>query len=82
LAIGPYGLGKAGLQVVPAATLSTWSALPGILINIVFACLFLGFAIPSLRTIWREGGPQLCYGWTVGMGQYLVGVGSRSGTNP
>jgi ESS family glutamate:Na+ symporter len=75
LALGPYGVGKLGLQVVPEATLGTWSALPGILINVVFACLFLGFAIPSPRTIWREGGPQLCYGWTVGMGQYLVGVG-------
>ncbi len=75
LAIGPYGLGRLGMQVVPEATLGTWSALPGVLINVVFACLFLGFAIPSLRTIWREGGPQLCYGWTVGMGQYLVGVG-------
>lgn len=54
--------------------LTTWASLPGILINIVFACLFLGFTIPSLRTIWREGGPQLCYGWTVGMGQYMAGV--------
>jgi ESS family glutamate:Na+ symporter len=49
--------------------------MPGVLINVVFACLFLGFTIPSIRTIWREGGPQLCYGWTVGMGQYMVGVG-------
>ena len=46
-----------------------------ILINIVFACLFLGFSVPSLKTIWKEGGPQLCYGWLMGMGQYMVGVG-------
>jgi ESS family glutamate:Na+ symporter len=75
LALGPYGLGKLDVQLIPQDTLTTWSALPGILINVVFACLFLGFAIPSLGRIWREGGPQLCYGWTVGMGQYLVGVG-------
>jgi ESS family glutamate:Na+ symporter len=75
LALGPYGLGKAGFQIVPQETLTTWGAMPGVLINIVFACLFLGFTIPSIRTIWREGGPQLCYGWTVGMGQYMVGVG-------
>jgi len=75
LALGPYGLGKLGWQVVPSDMLVTWSALPGILINVVFACLFLGFAIPSLGRIWREGGPQLCYGWCVGMGQYLVGLG-------
>ena len=75
LALGPYGLGKAGIEILPQEMLNTWSAFPGILINVVFACLFLGFAIPSLRKIWREGGPQLCYGWTVGMGQYVVGVG-------
>jgi ESS family glutamate:Na+ symporter len=75
LGLGPYGLGRLGVQVIPQDMLTTWGALPGILINVVFACLFLGFAIPSLRTIWREGGPQLCYGWTVGMGQYIVGVG-------
>jgi ESS family glutamate:Na+ symporter len=75
LALGPYGLGQLGLQLVPADTLVTWAALPGILINVVFACLFLGFTIPSIGRIWREGGPQLCYGWTVGMGQYMVGVG-------
>ncbi len=75
LILGPYVLGAAGVPLIPQETLDTWSALPGMLINIVFACLFLGFSIPSLKTIWREGGPQLCYGWTVGMGQYMVGVG-------
>ena len=75
LILGPYVLGAAGVPLIPREMLDTWSALPGMLINIVFACLFLGFSIPSLKTIWREGGPQLCYGWTVGMGQYMVGVG-------
>ncbi len=75
LALGPYVLGKTGVQILPQEMLDTWSAFPGVLINIVFACLFLGFAIPSLKTIWKEGGPQLCYGWTVGMGQYVIGVG-------
>ena len=75
LALGPYVLGKTGLQIMPAEMLETWAALPGVLINIVFACLFLGLVIPGPATIWREGGPQFCYGWTVGMGQYLVGIG-------
>ena len=75
LLLGPYVLGATGVQLIPTEMLGTWAALPGVLINIVFACLFLGFAIPGVRTIWREGGPQLCYGWTVGMGQYIVGVG-------
>ncbi|MFQ5791579.1 MAG: sodium/glutamate symporter [Acidobacteriota bacterium] len=75
LVLGPYGAGKAGFQVLPQHMLDTWATFPGRLINVVFACLFLGMAIPSLKTIWREGGPQLCYGWMVGMGQYMVGVG-------
>jgi ESS family glutamate:Na+ symporter len=75
LALGPYLLGNAGLQVIPQEMLTTWATFPGRLINVVFACLFLGFAIPSLGSIWKEGGPQLCYGWLVGMGQYMVGVG-------
>jgi ESS family glutamate:Na+ symporter len=76
LLLGPYLLGSVvDFEIIPQHTLTTWGSLPGVLINIVFACLFLGFSIPSLATIWREGGPQLCYGWMVGMGQYIVGVG-------
>jgi ESS family glutamate:Na+ symporter len=76
LLLGPYVVGKAlGVDIIPDQTLASWAVLPGILINVVFACLFLGFKIPSFTTIWREGGPQFCYGWTVGMGQYIVGVG-------
>lgn len=75
LLLGPYVLGSTGFQLIPSDMLTTWASLPGVLINVVFACLFLGVSIPRPSTIWREGGPQLCYGWTVGMGQYLVGVG-------
>lgn len=76
LFLGPYVLGSLlDVTIIPQDTLTTWGSLPGVLINIVFACLFLGFSIPSIKTIWKEGGPQLCYGWTVGMGQYMVGVG-------
>lgn len=75
LLLGPYVLGSTGLQLIPSEMLVTWASLPGVLINVVFACLFLGVSIPAPSTIWREGGPQLCYGWTVGVGQYLVGVG-------
>ncbi len=75
LALGPYVLGATGIRIMPPDMLTTWAALPGVLINVVFACLFLGLTIPRPREIWREGGPQFCYGWMVGMGQYLVGVG-------
>ncbi|MBL7115931.1 MAG: sodium:glutamate symporter [Kiritimatiellae bacterium] len=52
-----------------------WKALPGILINVVFAALFLGVAIPPLRKIWKHAGPQLAYGQIVAWGQYVVGLG-------
>ncbi len=36
--------------------------------------MFLGHAIPSLRTVWREAGPQICYGFLAGFGQYFVAI--------
>ncbi|MFH1865914.1 MAG: sodium/glutamate symporter, partial [Candidatus Eisenbacteria bacterium] len=54
---------------------SGWSQLPSFLINIVFATLFLGIAIPPLRKIWRIAGPQLAFGQIVAWGQYAVGIG-------
>ncbi|MGQ9671785.1 MAG: sodium/glutamate symporter [Candidatus Aminicenantales bacterium] len=75
LVLGPEVFGKYVLTVIPSTMINSWAHLPSRLINVVFACLFLGISIPSLRTIWHEGGPQLCYGWLVGMGQYVVGLG-------
>jgi ESS family glutamate:Na+ symporter len=75
LFLGPYIVGKYIGTVIPMEMMTSWSLYPGRLINVVFACLFLGFSVPSIKTIWKEGGPQLCYGWLVGMGQYMVGVG-------
>lgn len=54
---------------------SGWGAIPGIFINIVFAALFLGVAIPPLAVIWKRAGTQLAYGQIVAWGQYMVGVG-------
>ena len=59
----------------PAAATAGWSVLPGFLINIVFAALFLGVHIPPLREVWRRSGPQLAYGQIVAWGQYIVGLG-------
>ncbi|MCR4315478.1 MAG: sodium:glutamate symporter [Planctomycetes bacterium] len=56
-----------------------WSTLPGFLINIVFASLFLGVTIPGIRAIWRISGPQLAYGQIVAWGQYVVGIGLAVG---
>jgi ESS family glutamate:Na+ symporter len=75
LFLGPYIVGRYVGTVIPPEMMDSWSLYPGRMINVVFACLFLGFSVPSLKTIWKEGGPQLCYGWLVGMGQYMAGVG-------
>ncbi len=72
-------LGLAILQIfgshIPADCTAGWSKLPGFLINIVFAALFLGISIPPLSTIWKKSGPQLVYGQIVAWGQYTVGIG-------
>jgi len=66
---------KAGGVPLPSAWTAGWGRLPGFLINIVFACLFLGVEIPPVSTLWRRAGPQLAYGQVVAWGQYVVGVG-------
>lgn len=52
-----------------------WSSLPGFLINIVFAALFIGAKIPKVRTIWEEAAPQFCMGQMLAWGQYVIGIG-------
>jgi ESS family glutamate:Na+ symporter len=68
------------LQFVPLETKDAWTAgwskLPGFLINIVFACLFLGIKIPSLKQVWDRSSTQVAYGQIVAWGQYVVGVGA------
>lgn len=69
LALGAYGL-----KIIPDWIIASWSRFPGILINVVFASLFLGVALPKAKTLWHYGGPQLCYGVVMGMGQYFVAL--------
>ncbi|NNJ70196.1 MAG: sodium:glutamate symporter, partial [Kiritimatiellales bacterium] len=68
-------LGLLILQLAPVPTEATtgWSKLPGLLINIVFACLFLGTALPPVSKVWKSAGRQLAYGQFVAWGQYAVG---------
>src|SRR5699024_2809640 len=44
------------------------------MINVVFATLFLGSTIPHVSKVWNLAGPQIAFGWTMGWGQYVVGV--------
>eukprot|EP00055_Hartaetosiga_balthica_P016854 m.108533 g.108533 ORF g.108533 m.108533 type:complete len:531 (-) comp9191_c1_seq6:4399-5991(-) len=49
-----------------------WSELPNFLINLVFACLFLGEKIPNIGKVWQVSGPQLMYGQILAWGQYAI----------
>lgn len=53
---------------------SGWSDLPGAMINVVFATLFLGKQLISPKAIWEFAGPQIVFGQTLAWGQYAVGI--------
>lgn len=84
LILGPQILGRvAGWIGLPALeegglfgtqVLDVWSELPGLLISVVFATLFLGTRIPSPKRAIRLLGPQLSLGVTFATGQYVIGI--------
>ena len=59
--------------LLPIEVTNSWRTLPGILINVVFAALFLGNKLPSIKEIWNSCSKQLAYGQIVAWGQYAVG---------
>ena len=65
----------ANLNQTTSEVTAPWSALPGFLINIVFACLFLGHPVPKFRELYHRAGPQFAYGQIVAWGQYAVAIG-------
>lgn len=72
---GLLGLVVLNVLPIPGTWTAGWSKLPGMLINIVFACLFLGVEIPGFSRVWKRSGRQLAYGQIVAWGQYVVGIG-------
>lgn len=54
---------------------AAFGQLPGFLINIVFAGLFLGAASTPLKKIWHLAAPQFCFGQINAWGQYVIGLG-------
>ena len=74
--------GLVGLVVVtalgsraPTDVTGGMRAIPGFMINVIFATLFLGAVTPKLGTIVRLAFPQLCLGQIIAWGQYVVGLG-------
>ncbi len=62
-------------QLIPSEWIDTMKMMPGFLINIVFASLFLGKATPGIKKIFRLALPQLCCGQLLAWGQYVLGLG-------
>lgn len=84
LALGPYIFGRiaeamgndqwAEFGLFGPDIIEVWSALPGLLISVVFATLFLGQPIPSPKRAAKLVGPQLSLGVIFGSGQYVLGL--------
>jgi ESS family glutamate:Na+ symporter len=56
LLAGPQVLGRvtSGWSLIPPQTIPVLSALPGLLINIVFGGIMIGKTLPSVRQIWND----------------------------
>lgn len=84
LILGPQVLGKLGEPLgwgwlengglFTEEIYEVWGMLPGLLISVVFATLFLGARIPSPKRAAKLVGPQLSVGVAYGSGQYVVGI--------
>ena len=72
--IGLAVLSVAGDRV-PREVVDAMRKVPGFLINVVFATLFLGKALPNVRRIVSLAYPQLVMGQIIAWGQYVVGLG-------
>lgn len=59
----------------PPELKATMAKCPGFLINVIFATIFLGAAVPRAAEIVRFALPQLTLGQILAWGQYVVGLG-------
>ncbi len=84
LLVGPSVLGQILTRFEATATMEyglftegivgVMSSMPGLLISVIFAALFLGKKIPNIKEIWITAGPQVSFGQTVAWGQYVFGL--------
>ena len=59
---------------IPPEIINGIKKLPGFLINVVFAALFLGAAIPKVKEVLKISFPQFCLGQILAWGQYVIGL--------
>lgn len=60
-------------SIIDAEVAKAWSEMTLPLVNIVFACIFLGRALPGLKRGLSLAAPQAAFGQTLAWGQYFVG---------
>ncbi len=58
---------------LPPEYFTNWVKIPKYLINVVFACLFLGRPLTSFKKMWHLAGPQIAFGQMLAWGQYALG---------
>lgn len=61
------------LAGIPSEYYSSWSPLPALLINVVFAGLFLARPFISFKKMWQIASPQAAFGQMIAWGYYAVG---------
>lgn len=76
LLAGPQVLGAftGGWSLVPGGALAAMAALPGILINVVFAAIMIGKSLPRVRQIWTDAAPHVILGSIFSFGQFALGA--------
>ncbi len=75
LILGPEGVGRFndGNGIFTVETFAFWTALPGLLINVMCASLLLGERLPPMKRIWAISGPHVIMGGVMSAGQFAVG---------
>lgn len=61
-------------SLIKKETLAGVSSLPGFLINIIFATLFIGSVVPNVKKVCAGAFRHLCIGQIIAWGQYVVGI--------
>lgn len=73
LAFGPQIAGRYFPELqIPGEFYEMWRVLPKYMITLVFAGLFLGKPLLSVKKMWHLAGPQVAFGQTIAWGQYVV----------
>jgi ESS family glutamate:Na+ symporter len=74
LALGPEGIGRLGDSngMFPDQTFAVWTALPGLLINVMAASLLLGEQLPAPRTIWGISRSHVNMAGIMSAGQFAI----------